>query len=182
MLERSADKTAFRFNCGVCGGELLGTSPHGTCPRCGQSIDRTLRTRSVAPATFTVADDTKCVGCGYNLHSLPIGGVCPECSRRVLDAIVVNPLTLVDQRWLRRVRRGVVLLTVLGFGCLVLGVVPPGITIVAEVVAPEYTWAVERWARLILVLLLLPVGLCGVWEATASEPHAEGPKTARRIA
>ena len=32
-----------------------------------------------APPTGTVINERQCVGCGYNLRGLPVGGRCPEC-------------------------------------------------------------------------------------------------------
>lgn len=57
-----------------------------------------------------MADDHRCVQCGYNLRGLEPTGNCPECAAPVGDSLVGDDLRHADQPWLRTVRTGLVLL------------------------------------------------------------------------
>lgn len=44
------------------------------------------------PAEAIVTDDLVCIGCGYNLRTLPHAGRCPECGRAVWDSVTGTDL------------------------------------------------------------------------------------------
>mgnify|MGYP005843800295 CR=1 FL=1 len=43
------------------------------------------------PDPGPIADDLECIGCGYNLRTLPGSGRCPECGRPVAWSLEVSP-------------------------------------------------------------------------------------------
>jgi len=53
-----------------------------------------------------VADDTPCHHCGYDLRTLPVNGVCPECATPVRNSLRGNYLAYADPGFLRRIIRG----------------------------------------------------------------------------
>jgi hypothetical protein len=122
-----------------------------------------LRLQSIDPVAMTVRDDHPCTGCGYNLHILPLRGVCPECSRPVIHSLSLNQLVFADPQWLRRVRRGVKLLILVTASPFI---IPLIILIAAEVpvlrrmqVVPAVGWG--------LVLLFAGLSAWGVFQVTA---------------
>jgi hypothetical protein len=58
------------------------------------------------PAAQVVLDDTPCRSCGYNLRTLAISGICPECSTPVAVSMRGNPLRHADPFFLRRLNAG----------------------------------------------------------------------------
>lgn len=48
-----------------------------------------------------VMDDLTCIGCGYNLRTLPHAGRCPECARRVWDSVTGADLRYAPHDYLR---------------------------------------------------------------------------------
>ena len=47
-----------------------------------------------------------CVGCGYDLRSLPVDGPCPECGRAIAESLGGRRLAAADPRWLARLALG----------------------------------------------------------------------------
>ncbi|HYE20153.1 MAG TPA: hypothetical protein VEA69_17025, partial [Tepidisphaeraceae bacterium] len=41
----------------------------------------------VPPPLPAIDRDLACVGCGYNLRTMPVTGRCPECARAVADSV-----------------------------------------------------------------------------------------------
>jgi predicted RNA-binding Zn-ribbon protein involved in translation (DUF1610 family) len=56
-------------------------------------------------------DAIYCVGCGYNLRSLPVDGPCPECGRAISASLGGRRLAAADPRWLARLSIGQSLIT-----------------------------------------------------------------------
>ncbi len=56
--------------------------------------------------TVRLKEDLYCIHCDYNLRTLALAGLCPECGSPVVDSLGS------DRRWLLRVRRGLALLLV----------------------------------------------------------------------
>jgi len=65
-----------------------------------------------------VDQDLCCVGCGYNLKSLQVGSMCPECGLPVRRSMPLSELAGSDA-WFKSVRRGT--LTLLVLCCSLLG-------------------------------------------------------------
>ena len=42
------------------------------------------------PPLPSVIADLSCIGCGYNLRTLPLNGLCPECGRQVSESIRIQ--------------------------------------------------------------------------------------------
>ena len=57
-----------------------------------------------------VGIDLPCIGCGYNLRSLPMSGRCPECNSAIESALHHGWLMFADPQWLKRLRGGVTLI------------------------------------------------------------------------
>ena len=63
-------------------------------------------------ADVHVVADLPCGSCGYNLRTLSLSGVCPECARPVRQSIAACFLRCADAGWVRQLARGVLLLIV----------------------------------------------------------------------
>ncbi len=66
-----------------------------------------------------VGEDRPCLSCGYNLRSISVGGVCPECGAPAADSLRSDLLTHAPQAYVARLRRGA-WLVMLGMLCTVL--------------------------------------------------------------
>ena len=79
-----------------------------------------------APSEETVSIDWPCRHCGYNLRTLPILGICPECGRSVRKT-VDNLLVRADPAWLYTVRLGASVLawvpSMVGAACIASGLI-----------------------------------------------------------
>lgn len=68
-------------------------------PECNH-LDRT---------SAVIENGLHCAACGYNLHGLRHDGACPECGRRIEDAIVRSDLRFTSFRSIKRTRLGIAL-------------------------------------------------------------------------
>ncbi|HUU98821.1 MAG TPA: hypothetical protein VM487_24075 [Phycisphaerae bacterium] len=59
-----------------------------------------------------VATDLPCVNCGYNLRTLSVEGLCPECAHPVRLSLSGQFLRFASPRWVRQLARGVLLLII----------------------------------------------------------------------
>lgn len=66
-----------------------------------------------------VGEYRPCLSCGYNLRSISVGGVCPECGAPAADSLRSDLLTHAPKEYVARLRRGA-WLVVLGMLCTVL--------------------------------------------------------------
>jgi len=57
-----------------------------------------------------VAVDLPCVACGYNLRTLRVDGVCPECSAAVEPSLYQGRLSWADREWVETLAGGTVAL------------------------------------------------------------------------
>ena len=124
--------------------------------------------------------DTICQGCGYNLHGLPESGECPECGTPAAFSIKGDRLQYAHPKWLRTVRRGLIMTSISPMLYLPVTFVLGFITVLLIPVIPEW---------LLIALVLLPPGGCsvllglGAFLMTAPEPRLHGdesPLTWRR--
>lgn len=69
-------------------------------------------------ASDTIATDTNCVRCGYNLRGLQNDQACPECGASIADTLGYDLLPNCNPAWLATVRAGVWLLLLLMVGFL----------------------------------------------------------------
>lgn len=78
-----------------------------------------------------VAADRACVGCGYNLRTLPATGHCPECGHPIADS--VRPLSFIDadRDWLTSLSSGAAVLTIVFISTTVFVAVGAGLTLLA---------------------------------------------------
>jgi hypothetical protein len=118
----------------------------------------------VDPRRLEVDADRSCVGCAYNLRTLPIDSRCPECSTPIALSLRPNELEFVDPEWLLKVRGGVFALLVVSIGMVVamlLGGV--GVTGIASCSAMSV---------IPLLVILYVLFAVGVFRATTTEPSA----------
>lgn len=66
-----------------------------------------------------VETDLYCVRCGYNLRTLAIESICPECTHPVRDSFLIPA----DLRWLHHIRRGLTVLCIAGLLSIVANLV-----------------------------------------------------------
>jgi len=67
-----------------------------------------------------VCVNAPCLNCGYNLRTLSVEGLCPECAHPVRLSLSGQFLRFASPRWVRQLARGVLLLIIAG-GVLVGG-------------------------------------------------------------
>lgn len=115
----------------------------------------------------SVASDLLCIGCGYNIRTLAETAVCPECARPVTDSLRFPHLHLADVDWLRRLRRGTVLMAVAASLMAVL----LSTLFVLEVTGVQSGLTTQ--AVLIATAILMSISWTGgIWLGTTSEPAA----------
>lgn len=119
-----------------------------------------------APPAQTIDRDFACAGCGYNLRSLSIDSICPECSKSVHESIRVareqqaRLLCNADPRWLRELVEGLVL-------SLCTSVFSVGLAL-----APHwlFDWkSPQRVAALAIACTMWVFGSLAVWKLARSE-------------
>lgn len=116
--------------------------------------------RRADPPTLITTDRT-CVKCGYNLRGLSIGGVCPECGRKIqshkhlpryADQMIAAPMP-----WLRGFSLGTLLLAIGGTGMVLSAVACMFITLPA---APPVGGGGGSWQE---AMLWLPPIFAAIW-------------------
>ena len=95
------------IECAHCGSEQLRVDIRGDCLACRRPIADSINIEVLDTEALTVATDVGCVGCGYNLRTLRIDALCPECAKPVVASLRPDDLRFADTKWLRRVRAGV---------------------------------------------------------------------------
>ncbi|TDJ57845.1 MAG: hypothetical protein E2O40_02380 [Planctomycetota bacterium] len=131
-----------------------------------------------------------CVGCGYDLRTLPIEGPCPECGRAIAESLGGRRLAAADSRWLARLATGQSLvswglpLAIVGF-CLMplLGMVMGILSYMGglSVTAMFIVLAILAVA-VVSGLVLVWIGAILVTAPDPSESDTEAPDSARRLA
>lgn len=71
------------------------------------------------PATAPITFDLPCLGCRYNLRSLPVENICPECALPIRRTLEHGWLIFSDPNWLEKLRSGISFL----LGILLVGVI-----------------------------------------------------------
>jgi hypothetical protein len=61
------------------------------------------------PTPLTLELDVQCLHCGYNLRTLALDALCPECGQPVLHSLARRPFGPINRRTLRRVALGLLL-------------------------------------------------------------------------
>lgn len=114
---------SFQLLCRWCGQDLQGQAFDNNCPNCRHEVADTLETRVIDVARMEVNRDVPCVHCTYNLRTLPIAGLCPECGKPVVDSLQRNNLYFADLKWLRMAHDGLICLLVwlAGFSLYLIG-------------------------------------------------------------
>jgi hypothetical protein len=68
-----------------------------------------------------VAMDAQCVSCGYNLRTLKVEALCPECAQPVAYSIQGYFLRFASPRWIKGLARGTALVLIALGGTVVVG-------------------------------------------------------------
>lgn len=152
---------------------------HATSKPPRHQVDPTL----YADADGIVQVAVPCAFCSYNLQTLRLGSICPECGKAVGFRFVPELLQNAPVEWLRRVRRGLnlyflwVLLYVVAIGVTwlwlftfhvplmssVAGAVPPGPPAIANSVGFQ-VFGFASWA------VFTALSLCATWLFTTPRP------------
>ena len=119
-----------------------------------------------------VAGDLSCLQCAYNLRTLRVRGVCPECGAPVALSARDDRLCQAAPKWVRGLARGATMILV--------GVLAPiGGLLVGEVFSPH-----GMIAALVGMLVGISFAILGALRLTERDPQLEGlPEglSARRI-
>ena len=130
----------------------------------------------------SVADESRCIHCGYNLHGLSPGGRCPECGTGIARSIKGDLLAWADPEWLRVVYRGQVYIAV---GCvLFLLTIPIGWlleSLKSALGAPAYVWEAADTGLSILPMLFVLIGVVGITSLDPRVSLTEQPLALRRV-
>jgi hypothetical protein len=114
-----------------------------------------------------VEADLPCVSCEYNLRTLSIAGVCPECGQPVIKSIR-RGLHEADLKWLKAVRLGATILgwTWVGAGAMVLTL----LMLLDSVASPSHVITVSAWGVTLLIAYTV-----GSYRFTQDEPGTQVP-------
>src|SRR5262245_36229758 len=112
----------------------------------------------------TVTEELPCIGCGYLLRGLPVGGRCPECATPVMAAFIERTLAFADPRWLGRLQFAPRLLLASGI-CLI-------VTPFAAAIATSNWRSGSLWGTVALVAAILGLTLMAAscWCAASPNP------------
>ena len=120
--------------------------------------------------------DVACFFCGYNLRSLGLDAICPECGRAIQESLRHGWLGYADPMWLRRLRTGITIPLWMILGTVVFYFALVGWIMFSAISSatsgspqpPDMTW---------LPIIMLPVALAyaaasltSVWLLTSPEP------------
>ena len=128
-----------------------------------------------------VSQDMPCLGCGYNLRGLRSDGRCPECGKPVRHTLDGDLLNLGPRAYLRKLRRGALLLLI-GFVASGLNggvaVLYSGVSL-AVILSGPLPYGVFDLGELHKIMRAVSpaqtaVLLLGAWLVTASEPGGPG--------
>ena len=128
-----------------------------------------------------VSQDMPCLGCGYNLRGLRSDGRCPECGKPVRHTLDGDLLSFGPRAYLRKLRRGVLLLLIAFMGSALdggMGLLSYGVLLALNLseTLPYGTYGL--WELLDIMKAVSPVQkvalLLGAWFVTAREPGRQG--------
>lgn len=123
---------------------------------------------SVARDPLRLNSDVFCVGCGYNLRTLSLDAVCPECALPLRQSL----LTGGQLAWLKKVRRGLTLLYCTAFVFALSAVLIAAVRITMPGANLFVFWSCFHY-------LGVPLGILftiGTFRVTDSSPHWNNPK------
>jgi hypothetical protein len=103
--------------------------------------EKALQTTAALDEQGRIAGDLACRECAYNLRSLELDGVCPECGTSVAGSARGHYLQFASPLWVKKLSRGALLLV---------------IALAASVVAGIATWAVSFALAMVAVPSTLP--------------------------
>jgi len=103
----------FDLKCAFCCASLRGVDLDGACIFCGRKVRETLNLKVIDPATQTIVGDVSCIKCEYNLRTLRVHSVCPECATPVAASLDSTRLCFADVDFLNTVRSYATLMIVL---------------------------------------------------------------------
>jgi hypothetical protein len=137
-----------------------------------------------------VATDISCLNCGYNLRTLSVEAVCPECAHPVRLSVSGQFLRFGAPQWVQRLSRGALLL-VIAVATLIGGsVLMPMIMGVILAVTAPLTLASPTFMPLLNIgqfafgATVMVLAMIGLWWLTVRDPaarHRPEGITARRV-
>ncbi len=137
-----------------------------------------------------VCADTPCLNCGYNLRTLSVEGLCPECAHPVRLSLSGQFLRFAAAPWVGRLARGVLLLIIaaaaaVGGGILLQMVTLLTLGLTAPSAAPTSSFimlpALGQFLLAVATLVLVIVGLWFITTQDPGAPHRPEGFTARRV-
>ncbi|MCP4590793.1 MAG: hypothetical protein GY842_08610 [bacterium] len=163
-----------KLNCAVCDAPLATIEEDSVCGGCGISIDATLDPALLDPERRAVTTDVSCADCGYNLRTLSIESVCPECACPTVRSLHSTRLCFADPEWLDDLRRSVSMLLIVGVGIptlILAAVLSP--TLFPGLAKPAVVSAtIVAGAALFVMVILAIGGVAGVSMEEDRQTHA----------
>ena len=137
---------------------------------------------ALAETDTRVADDLECMQCGYNLRTLPVDGLCPECAAPVQFSREGYYLRSAPVEWLRKLKGGLSLI-IIAILLSALGGVAVGAYYVVQAfrAGPTATAVPPARETTLVALFFVPIGIMlmiGVAKLTAGQPvgNEAGPR------
>lgn len=138
--------------------------PMDTTPAIGEHVDR----------------DVPCANCGYQLRTLHVARVCPECGQPIADSLRGDRLRWSNREWLSRIALGATLLRVgvrWGFITLVVEMaLMIALAALASVWSPPFDaeWLIER-AFLATLWIVASAAAVGLFLVSTPDPASRKP-------
>jgi hypothetical protein len=149
-------------------------------------------TTATLDAEGRIAVDAPCVQCGYNLRTLKLEALCPECAQPVAYSVQGYFLRFASPRWVKGLAHGVLLVLLALGGAVILGPllavvfsIPMMLNTAQNAVVPSTAY-VQSMAvgQFVFQAIVTGVGIAGLVYLTRREPGAgerEAGWTAQRL-
>ncbi len=123
----------------------------------------------ILPLSESVSTDVACRKCGYNLRSLRLDGVCPECGTAVMVSIQGDLLRFSDPAWIRLLSRGMRLI-LWGIVSYILAVIALVVLLIA---LPGAILSITMLSKIVF-LAASAIMVVGSWLITMPDPSGTG--------
>lgn len=154
--------------------------------------EKVLQTTAALDEQGRIAGDLACRECAYNLRSLELDGVCPECGASVAGSARGHYLQYASPLWVKKLSRGALLLVIALAASVVAGIATWAVSFATAMVSASSPGAASPPTGLLAALIAIGavqiavavVAIVGLVYLTVRDPagrtHGEG-RSARRV-